>query len=66
MFFEMRVDLGTLDAGERLLPFGLLAFNLSHLACSDTMRLAIKCHKYYMSNYVGCFESFTFLHFALW
>ena len=24
MFFEMRFDLGTLDSGERLLPFGLL------------------------------------------
>ena len=24
MFFEMRLDLGTLDSGERLLPFGLL------------------------------------------
>ena len=24
MFFEMRFDLGTLDAGERSLPFGLL------------------------------------------
>ena len=23
-FFEMRFDLGTLDSGERLLPFGLL------------------------------------------
>ena len=26
MFFEMRFDLGTLDSGERLLPFGLLVF----------------------------------------
>ena len=24
MFFEIRFDLGTLDSGERLLPFGLL------------------------------------------
>ena len=24
MFFEMRFDLGTLDSGERSLPFGLL------------------------------------------
>ena len=24
MFFEMRFDLGTLDSGEQLLPFGLL------------------------------------------
>ena len=28
MFFEMRFDLGTLDSGERSLPFGLLVFNL--------------------------------------
>ena len=26
MFFEMRFDLGTLDLGERSLPFGLLVF----------------------------------------
>ena len=26
MFFEMRFDLGTLDSGERPLPFGLLVF----------------------------------------
>ena len=26
MFFEMRFDLGTLDSGERSLPFGLLVF----------------------------------------
>ena len=26
MFFEMRSDLGTLDSGERSLPFGLLVF----------------------------------------
>ena len=26
MFLEMRFDLGTLDSGERLLPFGLLVF----------------------------------------
>ena len=28
MFFEMRFDLGTLDSGERSLPFGLLVFFL--------------------------------------
>ena len=28
MFFEMRFDLGTLDSGERSLPFGLLVLNL--------------------------------------
>ena len=27
MFFEMRFDLGTLDSGERSLPFGLLVFD---------------------------------------
>ena len=27
MFFEMRFDLGTLDSGERSLPFGLLVCN---------------------------------------
>ena len=32
MFFEMRFDLGTLDSGERSLPFGLLVFAL-HLDC---------------------------------
>ena len=26
MFFEMRFDLGTLESGERSLPFGLLVF----------------------------------------
>ena len=26
MFFGMRFDLGTLDSGERSLPFGLLVF----------------------------------------
>ena len=26
VFFEMRFDLGTLDSGERSLPFGLLVF----------------------------------------
>ena len=29
MFFEMRFDLGTLDSGERSLPFGLPVFSLS-------------------------------------
>ena len=28
MFFEMRFDLGTLDSGERSLPFGLLVFGV--------------------------------------
>ena len=28
MFLEMRFDLGTLDSGERSLPFGLLVFFL--------------------------------------
>ena len=28
MFLEMRFDLGTLDSGERSLPFGLLVFDL--------------------------------------
>ena len=27
MFFEIRFDLGTLDSGERSLPFGLLVFH---------------------------------------
>ena len=31
MFFEMRFDLGTLDSGERSLPFGLLVFNCIYL-----------------------------------
>ena len=31
MFFEMRFDLGTLDSGERLLPFGLLVFRVMAL-----------------------------------
>ena len=31
MFFEMRSDLGTLDSGERSLPFGLLAFGLREI-----------------------------------
>ena len=29
MFFEMRFDLGTLDSGERSLPFGLLVCIIS-------------------------------------
>ena len=28
MFFEMKFDLGTLDSGERSLPFGLIVFFL--------------------------------------
>ena len=28
MFFEMRFDLGTLDSGERSLPFGLLVIRV--------------------------------------
>ena len=31
MFFEMRFDLGTLDSGERSLPFGLLVLILQLL-----------------------------------
>ena len=31
MFFEMRFDLGTLDSGERSLPFGLLVVNLFNM-----------------------------------
>ena len=34
MFFEMRFDLGTLDSGERSLPFGLLVLVLS---CSGSI-----------------------------
>ena len=29
--FEMRFDLGTLDSGERSLPFGLLVFSLREI-----------------------------------
>ena len=32
MFFEMRFDLGTLDSGERSLPFGLLVLNLQRMS----------------------------------
>ena len=31
MFFEVRFDLGTLDSGERSLPFGLLVFSLREI-----------------------------------
>ena len=31
MFFEMRLDLGTLDSGERSLPFGLLVIHFQAL-----------------------------------
>ena len=31
MFFEMRCDLGTLDSGERSLPFGLLVKSVVHI-----------------------------------
>ena len=30
--FEMRFDLGTLDSGERLLPFGLLVYTAYHMS----------------------------------
>ena len=36
MFFEMRFDLGTLDPGERSLPFGLLVF-INWLECPKAM-----------------------------
>ena len=31
LWFEMRFDLGTLDSGERSLPFGLLVYDISCL-----------------------------------
>ena len=31
LFFEMRFDFGTLDSGERSLPFGLLVFSLREI-----------------------------------
>ena len=34
MFFEMRYDLGTLDSGERSLPFGLLVSGIMELVLS--------------------------------
>ena len=39
--FEMRFDLGTLDSGERSLPFGLLVFDVCLIFQS---RLALKNH----------------------
>ena len=35
MFFEMRFDLGTLDSGERSLPFGLLVLYLILFILAD-------------------------------
>ena len=39
MFFEMRFDLGTLDSGERSLPFGLLVSRMFLLAKFSTSSL---------------------------
>ena len=46
MFFEMRFDLGTLDSGERSLPFGLFVWNAMLSATNDNSdRFNIgKCH----------------------
>ena len=52
MFFEMRVDLGTLDSGERLLPFGLLVFLPCHayvsLVTFNLQHGYIRLHHYQM------------------
>ena len=37
MFFETRFDLGTLDSGERLLPFGLLVHYFSIKTCGFSL-----------------------------
>ena len=44
MFFEMRFDLGTLDSGERSLPFGLLVIGKCCLHASSFIfdRIIIK------------------------
>ena len=46
MFFEMRFDLGTLDSGERSLPFGLLVFlmlvDVVGTGCFDAWLLEVK------------------------
>ena len=38
MFFEMRFDFGTLDSGERSLPFGLLV----HSYLNETKKINIQ------------------------
>ena len=43
MFFEMRFDLGTLDSGERSLPFGLLAKHKTEFSCS-VFYFHVCCH----------------------
>ena len=42
MFFEMRFDLGTLDSGERSLPFGLLVTISICFSSCDILRTVFK------------------------
>ena len=58
--FEMRFDLGTLDSGERSLPFGLLVlfclsaaalpkiYRFAEFFCFASLRLALPC---YLNDY---------------
>ena len=47
MFFEMRFELGTLDSGERSLPFGLLV-RINTVICfySYMLEEALKIYEY--------------------
>ena len=61
MFFEMRFDLGTLDTGERSLPFGLFVFHFpTHHFCEPvsveltfTRSTLITGLKHAVSSYFG-------------
>ena len=48
MFFEMRFDLGTLDSGERSLPFGLL------VTCAIEMAIVLLCCFLLKLNFDSC------------
>ena len=51
-FFEMRFDLGTLDSGERSLPFGLLVFILCGFVVYTTCAL---CFNVFPCSLFSCF-----------
>ena len=52
MFLEMRFDLGTLDSGERSLPFGLLVYLYEHLGPLSYYFCFFIC----MNTWIHCFQ----------
>ena len=52
VFFEMRFDLGTLDSGERSLPFALL------VCCSQQLK-SIANQRIYANKAAHCFQMVT-------